>query len=475
MNLKATYAVRPNPQLCISCNVKKRGLTLTYKKATMPASRIVLAEYFTTEDRTLLFLVREDFDQPEVREIPVTVQEIQQFVLKYFREENGDSRAFRDKLIALNEGYQEFFKGSKDLIAPLVSPPPSGKRGEAIAEPGDIIWLVPHSFLHYLPLHALKVEGQYLIERNPVCYTPSASVMKYCREKRRQERPQRTLILADSRADKPLLHARQQGVAIQQLLTPNAELYLGEQATKELLTRRLSEAKAEIGILHLACHGNFNVEQGLKAGIELAPAEDLTAKDLTTEDIFGLEMNADLVTLSACGSGVNENRPGDELIGLTRALIYAGTPSVVVSLWSVEEVSTSILMQTFYEHLQQDISKVKALQQAQLRVKNLEAQEVICLCQEAKTNFRGDEGVWGRNLLDEDIAKIRWIVGDYAGAAADYRALKQQLPPDSPKIKEINIKLAQCVMAARKPIDYRTKIYQDFYYWSPFILVGDWK
>ena len=73
--------------------------------------------------------------------------------------------------------------------------------------------------------------------------------------------------------------------------------------------------------------------------------------NLTAEEIFGLKMEVDLVTFSACETGVNEYRPGNELIGLTRALIYAGTPSVVVSLWAVDDLSTGLLMQHFYQQL----------------------------------------------------------------------------------------------------------------------------
>jgi CHAT domain-containing protein len=76
----------------------------------------------------------------------------------------------------------------------------------------------------------------------------------------------------------------------------------------------------------------------------------------------------ELVTLSACQTGINETKPGDELIGLTRALIYAGTSSVIVSLWSVYDPSTRELMVEFYKQLKEGKDKATALQQAQIKI-----------------------------------------------------------------------------------------------------------
>ena len=68
---------------------------------------------------------------------------------------------------------------------------------------------------------------------------------------------------------------------------------------------------------------------------------------VTTEELAGLELNADFVTLGGCRTGLNQQRPGDELIGLTRALVNAGTASIIVCLWAVDDLSTAILMQHF--------------------------------------------------------------------------------------------------------------------------------
>jgi CHAT domain-containing protein len=344
--------------------------------------------------------------------------------------------------------------------------------------------------LHYLPLHALKVEGRYLIERNPVCYTPSASVMKYCHAKRK-ERRERALILADSRADLPLLHARGQALAVQQLFDPHAEVYLNGTATKTLVKQRLAVAKDEIDVLHFACHGYFHPYQALRSGIMLAPENGGTIQreelprvekpeespwNLTAEEIFGLEMHADLVTLSACESGVNERKPGDELIGLTRALIYAGTPSVLVSLWSVDEISTSILMHKFYQALKAGANKAEALQKAQIELRGITARAIITYCEEAKGRLTGPEAPAAQRLLDWDIADIQFAARDFEAALEGYARLRAGLDPGK-DYQSLTVAMSRCRCALRnpKPINYETRIYAHPYHWAPFVLVGDWK
>ena len=88
---------------------------------------------------------------------------------------------------------------------------------------------------------------------------------------------------------------------------------------------------------------------------------------LTAKEIFGLNLDTNLVTLSACQTGINSIRPGDELIGLTRAILYAGAPSTLVSLWSVSSESTQELMVIFYKLIKEGKNKVEALQLSMLQ------------------------------------------------------------------------------------------------------------
>lgn len=452
----------------------------------MVTKRVVLAEYFTTEDRTLLFLVRNDFDKPHVVEIERRIDELQQFVLENFQagiDASGSWKSTSDKVKALDEQkYQDFFK---DFVAPLVSVSP---KGDLMTAEGDIIWFVPHNMLHYLPLHALKVDGRYLIERNPVCYTPSASVMKYCHAKRKNKR-ETALVLGNSRSD--LAHAREEAFIVAGLF--NTTPYLQEQATKSLVKQKLEQEREAIDIIHFCCHGRFRQDDALKSCIVLAPeGEGDEEWNLTAEEILQLQMNAELVTLSACETGINQNRPGDELIGLTRALIYAGTPSVIVSLWNANDLSSSLLMQHFYNNFRQItsddsgefVTKAEAMQAASLYVKNMTVLQAIDDYNNqrlSELNSSGERELAIRFQLSRAILEA--LAGDMQTAIKTSKAAKAQLGiPTSntekqlaQQIDEILEDLEFKAEAGDFQINYNMKPFESLFYWALFVLVGDWK
>ncbi len=412
------------------------------------AQRIVLAEYFTTDDVTLLFGVRADWDEPKVVEIKRPLAEIRQYVTQNFSleeaKEGEERQTTSSKVKKLDlEGWQERF-------APFVEPI------KEWAEPGDYLYLVPHDVLHYLPLHTLKVDGGYLIERNPVLYTPSASVLKYCQAKRKGRR-EKALVLADSDAKRPLPNAREEAWEVASLF--GTQPYLGSAARKSLVKEKVATEREKIDILHLACHGAFHPHQPLKSGILMAAEangkEPSTfesklrglpiSRYLTAEEFFNIQMQADLVTLSACESGVSQLRPGDELFGLMRALIYAGTPSVVMSLWEVADISTELFMIHFYELLKAGESKVEALQKAQLKIKDMTAGEV-------------------ETYYESKLKKL--------STGNDHSRVEQT----KDNIDSVYTKL----LAARtanpgRSIGMDYPIFDHPFYWAPFILVGDWQ
>lgn len=123
-------------------------------------------------------------------------------------------------------------------------------------------------------------------------------------------------------------------------------------------------------IIHLATHGLLHDFKGfgVPGAIALAPSgnpNDGIDGLLTAGEIFNMKLSADLVVLSACDTG-RGNITGDGVIGLSRSLISAGVPSVLVSLWAVNDDSTAFLMNEFYRNLQQNPDKAAALRQAML-------------------------------------------------------------------------------------------------------------
>jgi CHAT domain-containing protein len=254
---------------------------------------------------------------------------------------------------------------------------------------------------------------------------------------------------------------------------------IGEAASENAVDSGLTNDGVDV--LHLACHGVFDLADAMSSGVLLAPdgARDSLDQRLTARDLLRLRMRTELVTLSACESGLSEQRPGEELVGLTRALIYAGAPSVVVSLWSVDEISTSMLMEAFYRSLLAGASKALALQEAQTSLRRASLRDVITHCEAAMGNpdLAGMPEVVA--TLDRDVADARYRAGDFAAALTSYSRLLEQVPVSSPTHAVLLAAAARCRAAMRGSdaiaADYDRRPFEHPYYWAPFVLVGDWR
>lgn len=165
---------------------------------------------------------------------------------------------------------------------------------------------------------------------------------------------------------KPLEYATPEAQAVAKLY--NTQAIIGSAATETAIVAKMPNAR----IIHLATHGEFNNTKGLESKVVLAS----DAKDdgfLTAGEIFDLfgqpdsksSLHAELVVLSACDTGRGQIS-GDGVIGLSRSLISAGVPSVIVSLWSVNDAATEFLMTEFYKQLKNNSDKATALRNAML-------------------------------------------------------------------------------------------------------------
>jgi CHAT domain-containing protein/tetratricopeptide (TPR) repeat protein len=149
-------------------------------------------------------------------------------------------------------------------------------------------------------------------------------------------------------------------------LPRRSRLYLGAEASEENVKQNPLLGNA--GMVHFAVHGTLDEEHPERSGLELAQSP-LSQEDgvLRVPEIFGLQMDAELVTLSACETGRGKDIRGEGILGLTRAFLYAGAHSLAVSLWSVSDRSTRDLMVDFYRRLG-SVGKVEALRQSKLRM-----------------------------------------------------------------------------------------------------------
>lgn len=292
--------------------------------------RVCLVEYFHTKDKLLIFILQPYASELKIKEIDLPTSKFD-YYLKQYADEFMITR--RD----IGQTWQNL---SRYLIDPILE----------YLDGVDIIYFVPHRLVHYLPLHALRYNGEYLIVKYKIAYSPSASVISYCQNKRRDKK-QSCLSLG--------VVFEEEASRVAEIFKENSFVYKGPHVTKNLIEK---ESKGK-DIIHFSCHGFFHPQIPVKSGLVLAKNEILTV-----EDIFQLELDTNLVTLSACQTGINEQKPGDDLVGLTRSFIYAGTPSIVVSLWSVSAGCTIELMEKFYSYLKGGKTKVESLQRAQLDI-----------------------------------------------------------------------------------------------------------
>src|SRR5262249_47339935 len=141
-------------------------------------------------------------------------------------------------------------------------------------------------------------------------------------------------------------------------LFPGSVPLLGEAAT----IAALKQAAPSADIIHMACHGRFRSDNPLFSSLRFADGW------LTVRDAYDLRLNFGPVTLSACETGISAVAPGDELIGLARGFFSAGAPSILVSLWPVDDEQTARLMQAFYSGLIAGDGPAAALRKAQLEL-----------------------------------------------------------------------------------------------------------
>jgi CHAT domain-containing protein len=288
----------------------------------------VLVEYYSVRD----ILVACILDRRRLEIIPLTPKSrilrllrLLNFQLAKFRLGEEYVSTFSNALLASSQAPLKHLYA--ELMAPIV-----GKLDVAH------LVIVPHGLLHHVPFHALWDGNRYLMERFSISYAQSASV--YCLTAGKVTRPEeRSLILGVPDDCAPCIAQEAKDVAA---CLPNPHLYIGEQATTQTL---LAEAPTS-RFIHIATHGLFRQGNPMFSSIRLADSR------LSVFDLYQLNLSAELVTLSGCGTGLNVVEGGDELLGLARGLFYAGTQCVLLTLWDVNDRSAGEFMKRFYTRLQ---------------------------------------------------------------------------------------------------------------------------
>ncbi len=277
--------------------------------------------------------------------------------------------------------------------------------------------IVPYGTTHALPFHALPWQGKPLIAGHSVSYLPSASILQYLDIVGKHHKSLQSILavgnpanmsykapFAESAIPQSALPAAGMEAAYVAGLFSGSRTLIGVDATEAAVRQALPD----FNVLHFATHGILSETAPMLSSILLADGEMLTVQDL-----LGLRLNAELVVLSACRTGQGKVAGGDDVLGFSRGLLAAGASAVVVSLWPVDDLATSLLMGEFYRRLKSGDAPGLALQAAQIHL---------------------------QNLSPDAIKSERYVVLNSRGVSLDSDVA---------------------------PMDYRHP-----YYWAPFVLIG---
>ncbi len=359
-------------------------LTLEEIQETILDEDTVLLEYFLSKKKSFLWMVTPDtmnsYELPSSEEIGVKVGEFRREIT------NNDTsiKKVQNKSLLL----------SQIILAPVID-----KIGN------KRLLIVADGSLQYIPFNALQNPNETekytpLILTNEIITLPSISTIKFLRENQqiRPDQSKQIAVIADpvfTKNDDRLPQTPSQNLDDEENLTNTEELGLERlKATRQEAEeiKKLIRQNEQIQVLdfdanlnfvknhdldnykiiHFATHGIANSNSPELSGLVLSLFDDQgnpQAGFLKLNDIFNLKLNADLVVLSACQTGLGKQVKGEGLVGLTRGFMYAGTSRVVVSLWNIDDQGTSILMSRFYQlMLEEKLTISQSLRQAQIEI-----------------------------------------------------------------------------------------------------------
>jgi len=286
--------------------------------------------------------------------------------LKVWQSSAGDRENLIDFIKDYREAYEknktEWIKNLSSRLNQLSEILHIDELLELIPQDCKRLIIIPHWFLHIIPLHCLPLKnGQFLYQRfsKGVGYVPSCQLLKLVQSSQRENFNRLFAIKNPTRKDlKPLLGANLEIERISQGFDAEKTIIIAEsEASEQTLENRRQELQAS-HCIHFSCHGKFNNNSPRESALFLADPEcDLgKSANLTLTEVFKkLDLReCRLVTFSACESGIIESKAdsiSDEYVGLPSGFLFAGSSSVVSTLWTVDPLATTLFMTKFYHDL----------------------------------------------------------------------------------------------------------------------------
>lgn len=326
---------------------------------TKLGGKVAIVSLFVLKKQIVLCVLGNNPKKPQVIEVNLTEDELQYNFIRNYQLEVFN----RHDYININRPFTHRWRA---LGQPLFGPIQPYLVGV------EHLIFIPAWPLHLLPLHALTLDqsGHTLLDDFTISYIPALSLLDRLL-RRHAIADGEMAIFGYTHADpKTERGARERdiflGEAIQaarQLgISPTLDAAASGQSLRAQITGRA------LRLLHLSCHGAFDSADPLRSGVLLADGL------FTARDFMNLRFQADLVTLSACQTGISGSMGGDEMAGLSQALLFAGASSLLMGLWSVNAVTTAALMADMYRRLwgtdgQKQMGEAQALREAALALR----------------------------------------------------------------------------------------------------------
>lgn len=317
------------------------------------AQKATLVEYSTIGDRILIWVIKPTgkitFHQTKLPP-KTTLKDL----VDTTRDGIGANRGARSKDDTPNPTGGDLKQLHQLLIAPIVKDLPTKPEERVIILPQNELFLVPFAALQ-------DAQDRYLIQQHTITIAPSIQVLALSEAKSNRLSKVAPLVVGNPimpSFDPPLRplpgsEGEAKGIGTILQVAP----LIGAQADKQKVIALMKTAP----IIHLATHGLLDTIKG-----DIPGAIALTNGFLTSGEIFDMQLSANLVVLSACDTGRGD-LTGEGVVGISRSFSVAGVPSVIVSLWEVNDEATKALMEEFYRNLQlKKLPKAQALRQAML-------------------------------------------------------------------------------------------------------------
>lgn len=335
---------------------------------------VVLLEYFPADDALYIFMITKD--KIEAKSVPISNTTLDSLINKY-RYYISDVTSlmkrgrFDTKMANWKPGgdarfYERHSKPLRDIMIQLydylILPVWDNIKDDKIKN----VTIIPAASLYYVPFQCLATETQdgdikFLVEKKAVNYLTAATLMDLVSKKKSKGIAN---VLVFGNPDGSLPGAEEEAKVIQSSYS-NAKLYKNLDATKD----KAKQLAGTTDVVHFATHGFLSSDEPQKSFLLMAPNAAKNEDDkLTISEILKLPLKDanQLIVLSACNTSMGKSATGVELISLSRAFAVAGSPTIVATLWPVDDESTKIIMINFYDGLKKGLTKAEAMRQAQI-------------------------------------------------------------------------------------------------------------